>query len=63
VEAFCQRVHASLETATFARQEQRGEDLSDRLIVTGDEVEIRYVIPTSQRGEDSRLAHVVTSVP
>jgi hypothetical protein len=31
------------------------ELLIDRVIVTGEEVEIRYVIPTSPRGEQSRF--------
>jgi len=58
VEAFCQRVQASLETATFAQQRQLVELLIDRVIVTGDEVEIRYVIPTSQHSEHIRFCHL-----
>jgi site-specific DNA recombinase len=58
VEAFCQRVHASLETATFDQKRQLVELLIDRVIVTGDEVEIRYVIPTSERSEHIRFCHL-----
>jgi site-specific DNA recombinase len=58
VEAFCQRVQTGLGTATFARKRQLVELLIDRVIVTGDDVEIRYVIPTSQRSEHLRFCHL-----
>ena len=57
-EAFCQRVQTSLETATFAQQRQLVALLIDRVIVTGDAVEIRYVIPTSQPSEHLRFCHL-----
>jgi hypothetical protein len=58
VETFCQRVQISLETATFTQKRQLVELLIDRVIVTGEEVEIRYVIPTSQRSEHIRFCHL-----
>jgi len=50
IEAFCQAVRADLATATFAQRRQLAELLIDRVIVTGDQVEIRYVLPTSPKG-------------
>ena len=58
VEAFCQRVQASLATATFAQKRQLVELLIDRVIVTGEDVEIRYVIPTSEHSEHIRFCHL-----
>ena len=58
VEAFWQRVHASLETATFEQKRQLVALLIDRVIVTGDKVEIRYVIPTRERSEHIRFCHL-----
>jgi len=34
------------------------ELLIDRVVVTDEEVEIRYVIPTSPRGEHRRFCHL-----
>ena len=48
--AFCQTVRAGLATATFEHRRQLAELLIDRVIVTGDQVEIRYVLPTSPQG-------------
>jgi site-specific DNA recombinase len=50
IEAFCQAVRAGLATATFAQRRQLAELLIDRVIVTDDQVEIRYVLPTSPDG-------------
>jgi site-specific DNA recombinase len=55
IELFCQRVQQGLEQATFEQKRQLVELLIDRVIVTQDEVEIRYVIPTSPRGEATRF--------
>ncbi len=55
IEAFCQRVCDGLEHATFEQKRHLVELLIDRVIVTEDKVEIRYVIPTSPRGETSRF--------
>ena len=57
-EAFCQRVQAGLAEATFAQKRQLVELLIDRVVVTDDEVEIRYVVPTSARGEHTRFCHL-----
>ena len=50
IEAFCQAIRASLTTATFEQRRQLAELLIDRVIVTGEQVEIRYVLPTSPEG-------------
>jgi site-specific DNA recombinase len=58
--AFCQRIQAGLAEATFEQQRQLVELLIDRVIVTMEEVEIRYVIPTSARSERIRFCHLHT---
>jgi len=45
IDAFCQRVQASLTNATFAQKRRLVELLIDRVIVTNDEVEIRSCDP------------------
>jgi len=50
IEAFCQAIRGGLATATFEQRRQLAELLIDRVIVTGDQVEIRYVLPTSPDG-------------
>jgi site-specific DNA recombinase len=50
-EAFCQRVRQGLEQADFHRKRELLELLIDRVIVTGDAVEIRYAIPVGPEGE------------
>jgi site-specific DNA recombinase len=60
IEDFCQRVHQGLAHATFAQKRHRVELLIDRVVVTNEEVEIRYVIPTSPRSEHSRFCHLRT---
>jgi hypothetical protein len=57
---FCQRVQTGLEEATFDEMRQLVELLVDRVVVTMDEVEIRYVIPTSPRSEHMRFCHLHT---
>ena len=58
MEAFCQRVQLGLTEATFEQKRQLIELLIDRVVVTGEEVEIRYVIPTSPKGETIRFCHL-----
>jgi len=58
IEAFCQRVQHELSEATFEQKRQLIELLIDRVVVTGEEVEIRYVIPTSSRSEQIRFCHL-----
>jgi hypothetical protein len=50
IQAFCQTVRAGLVTATFAQRRLLVELLIDRVVVTDDKVEIRYVLPTSPDG-------------
>ena len=50
IERFCQTVRAGLATATFEQRRLLAELLIDRVIVTGDQVEIRYVLPTTPEG-------------
>ena len=50
IEAFCQAIRAGLATATFDQRRQLAELLIDRVIVTDDQVEIRYVLPTCPDG-------------
>jgi site-specific DNA recombinase len=50
IEAFCRTVRAGLATATFPQRRQLAELLIDRVVVTDDHVEIRYVLPTSPGG-------------
>jgi site-specific DNA recombinase len=54
-EAFCRRVQAGLAGASFEQRRQLVELLIDRVVVTDDEVEIRYVIPTSPSGEQAHF--------
>src|ERR1700694_1786179 len=58
IEAFCQRVQQGLAEATFEQKRQLIELLIDRVVVTEEEVEIRYVIPTSSRSEHIRFCHL-----
>lgn len=55
IESFCQRVQQGLVQATFEQKRHLVELLIDRVVVTQENVEIRYVIPTSPRGETSRF--------
>ncbi|HXQ56293.1 MAG TPA: recombinase family protein, partial [Actinomycetes bacterium] len=50
IEAFCQTIRAGLATATFSQRRLLAELLIDRVVVTGSDVEIRYVLPTSPDG-------------
>jgi site-specific DNA recombinase len=50
IQAFCQTIRAGLATATFAQRRLLVELLIDRVVVTDDRVEIRYVLPTSPDG-------------
>ena len=50
IERFCQTIRTGLATATFTQRRQLAELLIDRVIVTDDQVEIRYVLPTTPDG-------------
>jgi site-specific DNA recombinase len=58
MEAFCQRAQQGLASATFEQRRHLIELLIDRVIVTNEEVEIRYVIPTSPSSEHVRFCHL-----
>jgi site-specific DNA recombinase len=58
VEDFCERVHSGLANATFEQKRKLVELLIDRVIVTDEEVEIRYVIPTDPSSEHVRFCHL-----
>ena len=58
VENFCNRVRAGLDDATFEQRRRLVELLIDRVIVTDDDVEIRYVIPTDPSSEHVRFCHL-----
>jgi site-specific DNA recombinase len=58
VEDFCQRVRGGLANATFEQRRKLVELLIDRVIVTDEEVEIRYVIPTDPSSEQIRFCHL-----
>ncbi len=55
---FCQRTQAGLQSATFEQQRQWVELLIDRVVVMGEQVEIRYVIPIGPAGETIRFCHL-----
>jgi len=57
-EDFCRRVQQSLATATFEQKRKLIELLIDRVVVTTEDVEIRYVIPTSPSSEHVRFMHL-----
>ena len=60
ITAFCQRVNRGLLEASFERKRQLVEMLIDRVVVTMEEVEIRYVVPTSPQSEQIRFCHLLT---
>jgi site-specific DNA recombinase len=58
IEDFCERVCSGLAGATFEQRRKLVELLIDRVIVTDEEVEIRYVIPTAPESENVRFCHL-----
>lgn len=58
IEEFCGRVQAGLENATFEQKRALVELLIDRVVVTDEEVEIRYMIPRSREGEQTRFCNL-----
>lgn len=59
-EEFCRQIVSSLAEASFERKRQLVELLIDRVVVVNEAVEIRYVIPTSPRGEHHRFCQLRT---
>ena len=60
VDTFCARIQHGLATATFEQKRALVELLVDRVVVTDEQVEIRYVIPTSPNSEQVRFCHLRT---
>jgi site-specific DNA recombinase len=58
IEDFCERVRGGLADATFEQKRKLVELLIDRVIVTDEEVEIRYVIPTDPSSEHVHFCHL-----
>ena len=50
METFCSQFRTGLEVATFEQKRRLMELLVDQVVVTDEEVEIRYVMPTSPNG-------------
>ena len=55
---FCVHVRMGLAQATFAQKRTLVEVLIDCVIVTNEEAEIRYVIPTTRAGPRQRFCHL-----
>jgi site-specific DNA recombinase len=62
IEAFCPTIRAGLATATFPQRRQLAELLIDRVVVTDDQVEIRYVLPTSPKARTALFASCVKTI-
>jgi site-specific DNA recombinase len=60
IEALCAQIRPVLEHATFAQRRQLVELLIDRVVVTDEVVEIRYVIPTQPEGPHVPFSHLRT---
>ena len=60
IEAFCLQIQPVLTQATFAQKRQLVELLIDRVVVTDENVEIRYVIPTRPDGPHQPFSHLCT---
>jgi site-specific DNA recombinase len=58
ITALCNRLQATLDQLDFAQQRQLVELLVDCVIVTDEQVEIRYVIPTDPQGETTIFRHL-----
>ncbi len=61
IETFCTSVRSMLEHATFTQRRQLVELLIDRVVVTENEVEIRYVVPTQPEGPYIPFCHLLTN--
>jgi len=60
IQEISERLWEGLEQATFTQRRQLVELLIDRVVVTNGEVEIRYVIPTSEASLKTRFCHLRT---
>jgi site-specific DNA recombinase len=59
-EDFCRRVRGGLAALTFEQKRSLLELLIDRVVVTDEAVEIRYVFPTSRAGETEAFCQLRT---
>jgi len=60
IEKFCEQVNGGLSNATFEQRRALVELLIDRVIVRDEEIEIRYVVPTSPEGPHLSFCHLRT---
>lgn len=60
IERFCEQVRAGLTNATFEQKRALVELLIDQVVVTDEEVEIRYVVPTFPDGPHHPFCHLRT---
>jgi site-specific DNA recombinase len=60
IEEFREQVRAGLADANFEQKRRLVELLIDRVIVNDEEVEIRYVVPTSPEGPHQPFCHLRT---
>ena len=58
VQEFCRRLQPTLNHLDCAQRRQLVELLIDRVIIDDEQVEIRYVIPITPKGELSRFCHL-----
>jgi site-specific DNA recombinase len=58
VEDFTGRIGRGLAAATFEQRRQLVELLIDRVVVSNEEVEIRYVVPTNKTSEQVHFSHL-----
>jgi len=58
IEAICERLQHGLAQASFEQRRQLVELLVDCVVVTDGEVEIRYVIPTTEASTHIRFCHL-----
>ena len=58
IEELCERVRVGLAGATFEQKRALVELLVERVIVTDEDVEIRYVVPTSPEGPHYPFCHL-----
>lgn len=58
IEEFTARIGRGLAAATFEQRRQLVELLIDRVVVSDEEVEIRYVVPTTKASEGVHFSHL-----
>ena len=60
IQSFCDQIQPTLAHATFVQRRQLVELLIDRVVVTDEDVEIRYVIPTRPDGPHKPFSYLCT---